>query len=74
MSQHPNWEASFSWDTLGQSWQIDHIKALALFDLHDQQQLLAAVHYTNLQPLSVTAHIVKSAEDRRLIVWFKERN
>lgn len=31
-------------------WHIDHIKALANFDLTDREQLLEAVHYSNLQP------------------------
>lgn len=38
-----------NWSYTG--WHIDHIKPLALFDLTNRDQLLQAVHYTNLQPL-----------------------
>jgi hypothetical protein len=39
-----------TWDNYG-LWHIDHRKPLAKFDLTNRQQLLEAVHYTNLQPL-----------------------
>lgn len=39
-----------SWDKLGKI-HIDHKIPLSSFDLTDKNQLLKAVHYTNLQPL-----------------------
>jgi hypothetical protein len=33
------------------TWQIDHIKPCAAFDLTDKAQRMACFHYTNLQPL-----------------------
>lgn len=49
------WE---NWSLHG--WYIDHIRPLASFDLTDREQLLQAVHYTNLQPLWATDNIRKS--------------
>lgn len=40
-------------------WHIDHIKPLDSFDLTDRDQLLKAVHFTNLQPLWAIENIKK---------------
>lgn len=39
-----------SWANHGE-WHFDHIRPLSAFDLSDPQQLAAACHYTNIQPL-----------------------
>lgn len=49
-------EAKFNdgmnWDNWSQSgWHMDHIKPLHCFDLTDPEQLRAACHFTNIQPL-----------------------
>lgn len=57
-----------SWDNYGKNgWQIDHIKPLALFDLSRSDQISEACHYTNLQPLSIEDHKIKTIQDMLLI-------
>jgi hypothetical protein len=42
--------AGMSWENHG-DWHIDHIRPISWFDLSDSEQLKAAFHYANLQPL-----------------------
>ena len=50
-----------TWENYGfRGWHIDHIIPLASFDLTDRQQLLKAVHYSNLQPLWWFENLSKS--------------
>ena len=43
-------EEGMTFDNLGE-WEVDHIKALGVFDLTDPDQLATACHYTNTRPL-----------------------
>jgi hypothetical protein len=55
--------SGMSWSNYGTGkglWNLDHIKALANFDLIDLEQQKLAVHYTNLQPLWNDDNIRKS--------------
>ena len=51
------WE---NWSFTG--WHLDHVIPLVFFDLTDREQLLKAVHYTNLQPLWAHENLVKNAK------------
>lgn len=52
-----------NWKDYGVIWEIDHIKPLSHFDLTNRDQLLKAVHYTNLRPM--TPHQNRSEGNRR---------
>lgn len=49
-----------SWENYG-DWHIDHIRALATFDLTNKVQAKAASHYLNLQPLWAQENRMKGA-------------
>jgi hypothetical protein len=55
--------SNMSWDNWGSVWELDHIKPLHKFDLPNRKQLLKAVHYTNLQPLTIEDHRKKTVKD-----------
>ena len=54
--------SDMAWENWGTVWQLDHVKSLACFDLTDREQFLKAAHYTNLQPLKIEDHRLKSAQ------------
>jgi hypothetical protein len=55
-------QPGMSWANWGRNgWHIDHIRALAKFDLTNREQFLQAVHYTNLQPLWAEKNLKKGS-------------
>lgn len=48
---NPDTGETMCWENYGAGWHIDHIIPLAAFDLTDRQQLLKAVHFSNLRPM-----------------------
>lgn len=40
-----------TWENYGKVWNVDHIRPVSAFDLHDPIQLMLAFHYKNCQPL-----------------------
>lgn len=55
-----------SWDNYGRGgkWTFDHIIPLTAFDLTDEEQLLKACHYTNIQPLDPIENMRKGGASR----------
>ncbi len=54
-----------NWSRTG--WHIDHIRALAEFDLTDPAQLAAACHFTNLRPIWAIQNLQKGARREVLL-------
>jgi hypothetical protein len=44
-------------------WHIDHVRAVATFDLSDPEQVKACFHYKNLQPLWAEDNMAKKSID-----------
>ena len=58
-----------NWENFGNGsgfWQVDHAKALCLFNLQNPEEQNAANHYTNLQPLWFHDHNTKNLKDLEL--------
>jgi hypothetical protein len=59
---HPVTGEAMTWENWSRcGWHIDHVVALAKFDLTDRDQFLQAVNYKNLQPLWAEANLKKGA-------------
>ena len=59
---HPETGEMMTWDNYGSKWHIDHVKPLSSFDLSSLEQVKAACHYTNLQPMWAIENIRKGTK------------
>jgi len=51
-----------SWDNYGyKGWHVDHIRPIASFDLTKEEEVRAAFHWSNLQPLWAEENLAKGA-------------
>lgn len=55
-------DKGMSWDNYGTYWVVDHIQPLRLFDLLKEDQIRAACHFTNLQPLTEVENQLKAGQ------------
>ena len=56
-----NWDNHGMYDPNNRTWHIDHIIAMAKFDLSDPQQQEDACNYTNLKPLLAENNLIKGS-------------
>ena len=54
---------NMNWNNYGKIWEIDHKEPLV--KANSKSELITLCHYSNLKPLLIQDHIVKSLEDLR---------
>ncbi len=60
------------WDNWGKIWQLDHKKPLVSFDLSNREEFLLAANYSNLEPLMIHEHRIKSVLERNHYPYFSK--
>jgi hypothetical protein len=62
IENHPDFKPPISWENYGSVWHLDHIKAIATFDLADPLAFYSCFHYKNLRPCLSHENLSKSAK------------
>ena len=57
-----NWDNHGRYNPNVKTWNVDHMKPMAAFNLSDPIQQNKACHYTNLQPLLAKSNLIKGAK------------
>ena len=60
-------QAEMNWSNYGSCWEIDHIKPVHSFNIHDPTERLTCYHFTNLQPLTKHQNRVKHTKIHPLL-------
>ena len=61
-------EPGMTWENWSKTgWNLDHKEPLGSFKLEDSEQLKKACHYSNLQPMWIKDHKLKTVKDIRKI-------
>lgn len=57
------WTSGMAWESWGtHGWQLDHKRPLASYNLQDREQCMAALHFTNYQPMWAEANRSKGVK------------
>lgn len=56
------WDNHGAYDSTRDTWHIDHIIPLNMFDMTDRKQFLKACHYTNMRPLLAIKNLQKGSK------------
>lgn len=60
-------KSEMSWNNYGLfGWHLDHIKPLKSFNLKNKDEFLAAIHYSNIQPLWAAENLSKGCKYKEM--------
>lgn len=60
IESHRDFKRPITWENYGTVWHLDHIRAIATFDLSNPVEFFTCFHYKNLRPCLVDENLRKS--------------